>query len=147
MSPDQFAKRQQELVRIRQAFAPALAPDETLVGVVAVTPFDLSNPSSPKAMGNSLLATGKALTGNNQGRVLLVTDKNIHVARRKFWKPSYRGVDASYPLRTVPVRREGNGIRVADRVYYPNWTGFQAGGARGVVGSAEDLRLLLAAGL
>lgn len=147
ITPEQYARRQQELLRIREAFAPALAPNEILVGALSVTPFDLSNPSSPAAIGNSLVATGKALTGNNQGRVLLLTDRNIHVARRKFWKTSYRGVDASYPVRSVPIRREGNGIRVADKVYYPNWTGFQTGGARGVVGTVEDLQLLLAASL
>jgi hypothetical protein len=136
-------ERAAALLRVREWFAPALGPSETLQGALATTPFDLSNPYSPAAVGHSLLAAGQALTGNNQGRVLLLTDTSIHVARRRFWKRRFKALEASYPVGGVRVTAEGNGLRIGDQVFFPNWTGFQLGGA---VGGPHDVQLLLEAG-
>lgn len=137
-------ERQASLLRVRQWFAPALAPSETLVAALATTPFDLSNPYAPAAVGHSLVAAGQALMGNNQGRVLLLTETFIHVARRRFWKRRFKSLEMSYPVGAVRIVAEGHGLRIGDQAFFPNWAGFQLGEA---VGGPHDLRLLLGAGI
>jgi hypothetical protein len=138
--------RQADLLRVRAWFAPAFAPDEVLVAAVATTPFRLT-------MLNSLVATGKALVGHNQARILLLTDRSIHVVARTFWRRRLRGVVASYPLGTVRVTLEREGhhasalgldsgavLCVGDQRFHLNVAGFQLGGE---VGTGADVELFL----
>jgi hypothetical protein len=131
------SRRDQGLARVQTWFAPALEADETLRAALAATPFRLTRL-------NSLVATAKELTGRNQGRVLLLTDRAIHVAGRRFWRRRFRVLFVSYPLGTVSVRYVGDGeLRVGEDAFFLNPAGFQMGG---VVGSAADIELFVAAG-
>jgi hypothetical protein len=147
--PGQPTKRQAGLLRVREWFAPAFSPEETLLAALAVTPFRLT-------MVNSLVATGKALVGHNQGRVLLLTDRSIHIVSRKFWRRRFKRVMSSYPVGTVPVTLDtkrahvtslgldsGAALCIGDQRFYLNVAGFQMDG---IVGSRQDVDLFVAAG-
>jgi hypothetical protein len=126
-----------------------LTPDEPLLAAVAATPFRLT-------LLTSLVATGMALVGHNQGRVLLLTDRSIYIVSRKFWRRRFKRVVSSYPVGSMPVTLEsersasasfgldsGAALRIGDQRFYVNVDGFQLGRA---VGSREDVELFLTAG-
>jgi len=130
------SRREHDLLRLRGWFAPALQSNEVLRAGLAATPFRLT-------MLNSLVGTAKEMVGHNQGRVLLLTDRAIHVAGRKFWRRRFRVVLATIPVGTVPVSWDGRSLVIGDTRYYLNPAGFQLGG---VVGTSVDLDMFLAAG-
>ena len=120
---------------MREWFAPAFQPDERLCAALAATPFRVT------AL-NSLLATAKELTGQNQGRVLLLTDRAIHIAGRRFWRRRFRVLLASVPLGTVVVRHDAGALWIGEEPFYLNPSGLQMGG---VIGSSTDIDLFVAA--
>jgi hypothetical protein len=120
---------------VRDWFAPAFQPDEKLCAALAATPF-------PVTMLNSLVATAKALAGRNQGRVLLLTDRAIHVAGRHFWRRRFRVSLGSFPLGTVVVRHDGGALWIGEESFYLNPSGLQMGG---VIGSSTDIKLFVEA--
>jgi hypothetical protein len=122
-----------ELVRSR--FAGALADDEVLIAAVATTPFRLT-------VLNSLIATAKDLVGQNQARILLLSDRSIHICSRRFSKPKLRKVLATYPIRGVPVGWAGGALVVDGKSFYMNNAGYQV--ARGI-GNSFDVDLFVAA--
>lgn len=108
--------RARDLEKVRTWFLPAFAPDEVLRAALAATPFPLTTL-------NSLIGTAKELVGQNQGRVLLLTDRAIHVVGRQFWRRRYRRSLASFPLGTTAVRRDAATLWIADVPYYITSTG------------------------
>jgi hypothetical protein len=127
--------RDQGLQTVRDWFAPALQPDEKLRAALAATPF-------PVTTLNSLVATAKELTGRNQGRVLLLTDRAIHVAGRRFWRRRFRVLLGTFPLGTVVVRHDAGALWIGEEPFYPNPSGLQMGG---VIGSSTDIELFVEA--
>lgn len=75
--------------------------------------------------------------------MLLLTDRAIYVAGRKFWRRRFRALLASYPIGTVPVRYDGGELWIDEEPFYLNPVGFQMGGA---VGSGTDVELFVEAG-
>ncbi len=129
--------REQGLQQVAEWFAPALQPGETLQAALAATPY-------PLTMVNSLVGTAKDLVGRNQGRVLLLTDRAIHVAGRQFWRRRFRVLLGSFPLGTVSVRYASGELWIHEQSFYLNPSGYQLGGA---VGSATDIELIVRAGV
>ena len=129
--------REQDLLQVTEWFAPALQTGETLRAALAATPY-------PLTMANSLVGTAKDLVGRNQGRVLLLTDRAIHVAGRHFWRRRFRVLLGSFPLGTVSVRSSTGELWIDEEPFYLNPSGYQMGGA---VGSATDIELFVRAGV
>jgi hypothetical protein len=121
---------------VREWFAPAFQPGEDLRAALAATPY-------PLTMMHSLVATAKELVGRNQGRVLLLTDRAIHVVGRRFWRRRFRALLASYPIGTVPVRYAGGELWIDEVPFYLNPVGFQMGER---VGLDADVDLFVGAG-
>jgi len=130
---DRAAKRQEGL--LREWFAPALAPDEALTAALAAS-------TVPLTMLNSLVATSKTFAGRSPARVLLLTDRAIHVATRRFWKRRFKGLLVSYPIGTVPITVAGSELRIGEESYFLNPPGYQLGGNSG---TTQDVRLFLGA--
>ena len=78
-------------MRVREWFAPAFAPDEVLTAALAGNDIRFT-------MLNSLIGTARMLVGDNPARVLLLTDRAIYVATRKFWKRRFKGLLTTYPI-------------------------------------------------
>jgi hypothetical protein len=129
--------RERGLDTVRQWFGPALASDEALRAALAANPYRLT-------FFNSLIATAKELVGKNQGRVLLLTDRAIHVAGRRFWTRRFRTLYASYPIGSVPVGYAHGKLSIDGHAFYLNPGGFQLKGV--IVGNATDVGLFLQAG-
>jgi len=127
--------REAGLLRVRQWFAPALTSDEVLLAALASSTSRLTT-------FNSLIATAKTLVGRSPQRVLLLTDRSLHVTSRKFSRRRYKKLVASYPLHTVAVTWHNGALHIADQTFFVNPPGFQLGG---VIGTEQDLKLLLAA--
>ena len=70
------------------------------------------------------MGTAKDIIGWNQGRVLLVTYRAIHIAGRHFWRWRFGVLLAccTVPIRYV-TRRPGSG----EETFHVNWSGFQVG--------------------
>ena len=128
--------RDRDLDTVRQWFGPALASGETLRAALATNAY-------PLTFLNSLIVTGKELVGNNQGRVLLLTDRAIHVAGRRFWARRFRTLYASYPIGSVPVGYADGALSIDGHAFYLNPAGYQL---KGVIGTATDVDLFLQAG-
>jgi hypothetical protein len=128
--------REGDLLRVRGWFAPALQPDDVLRAALAASPYRLT-------LVNSLVATAKELVGRNQGRVLLLTDRAILVAGRRFWRRRFRALLVSYPIGSVPVVAGEGVLTIGDDQFFLSPTGFQLVGA---VGTATDVALFLEAG-
>jgi hypothetical protein len=128
-------RREAGLLRVRQWFAPAFEADEVLVAALAGSTDRLT-------LSSSLLATGKLLVGQNPARILLLTDRSIHIAARKFSRRRYKKLIMSYPRRGVAVTWDEKALRIADRHYYLNPAGYQLGG---VIGTEQDVELFLGA--
>jgi hypothetical protein len=137
-----------ELNKVREWFAPAFAHDEVLRAVLLARSYRLT-------FSRHLIATLQALAGFNQGRVLLLTDRSIHVASRQFRYPRFQRLLTSYPIRTVPVTMEtrrptrfavdvdsGAVLAIAGRPFFLVPGGFRLD----LVGVGEDIELFLAAG-
>jgi hypothetical protein len=124
------------LLKVHGWFAPAFEPGEDLRAALMATPY-------PLTVVNSLVATAKELVGRNQGRVLLLTDRAIHVAGRRFWRRRFRVLLASYPIGTVAVGYAGGELRIDGEPFYVNPAGFQVGPR---VGSGKDVELFMEAG-
>ena len=90
------AGRDADLSMVRGWFEPAFQTDEELRAALMAIPYRLT-------VVDSLVTTAKELAGRNQGRVPLLTDRAIHVARRTFWRRRFGRLLASYPIGTVPV--------------------------------------------
>ncbi len=120
---------------MREWFAPAFQPGELLQAALAATPYRLT-------VWNSLVATAKGLAGRNQGRVLLLTDRALLVAGRRFWRRRFRALLASFPLGSVSVRYADGELWIEEESFYLNPAGFQMGGR---VGSATDIELFVGA--
>jgi hypothetical protein len=86
---------------VRAWFAPAFAPDEVLVAALASSTYRLT-------LFRSLLATGMALIGQNPARILLLTDRSLHLAARKFTRRRFKKLVVSYPLHSVTVTWDKN---------------------------------------
>jgi hypothetical protein len=127
--------REAGLLRVRQWFAPAFTSDEVLLAALAGSTSRLTTL-------NSLIATAKTLVGRSPQRVLLLTDRSVHVTSRKFSRRRYKKLVASYPLHTVAVTLHAGALHIADQPFYVNPPGFQLGG---VIGTQEDVKLLLGA--
>jgi hypothetical protein len=130
------SRRDQDLEKVRQWFSPALQPDEHLRAALATTPFRLT-------VVNSLLGTAKDLIGQNQSRILLLTDRAVHVVGRRFWRRRFRSLLVTFPLGTVAIRYDSGELRLDDDKFYVNISGFQLGGD---VGSTTDIELFVEAG-
>jgi hypothetical protein len=128
--------RESDLLRAREWFAPALQPDDVLRAAMAASRYRLT-------LINSLVVTAKELVGRNQGRVLLLIDRAILVAGRRFWRRRFRALLASHPIGSVPVIAGDGYLTIGDDRFYLNPAGFQL---VGVVGTATDVELFLAAG-
>jgi len=128
--------RDRDLDTVRQWFGPALDSGETLRAGLATNAY-------PLTIFYSLIGTAKALVGNNQGRVLLLTDRALHVAGRRFWAPRFRTLYASYPIGSVPVGYAHGALSIDGHAFYLNPAGFQL---KGVIGTATDVDLFVQAG-
>jgi hypothetical protein len=78
--------------------------------------------------------------GRNPARILLLTDRAIHIATRKFTKRRFKKLIVSYPLHTVPVSWDDKALHIGDRQIYLNGAGFQLGG---LIGTQQDMTLFL----
>ena len=133
---EQGAKREAGLLRVQGWFAAAFAPDEVLVAALAANAY-------PLTMLNSLVGTAKSFVGRSPARVLLLTDRAIHVATRKFWKRRFKALLVSYPTGTVSVRATGIELWIGDESFFLNPSGYQMGGN---IGTAQDVRLFVDSG-
>jgi hypothetical protein len=128
-------RREAGLLRVRAWFAPAFAPDEVLVAALASSTYRLT-------LFRSLLATGMALIGQNPARILLLTDRSLHLAARKFTRRRFKKLVVSYPLHSVTVTWDKTALQIGEQHYYLNPAGYQLGG---VIGTEQDVELFLAA--
>ncbi len=128
--------RRAGLARVQQWFAPAFAPDEVLRAAVAATPFRLT-------MLNSLRAIPALLVGRSTGRVLLLTDRAVHVAARQLWRRRFKKLLGTYPVESVAVSADGEALCIGEHRFYPNPAGYQLGGG---IGSTADIELFVEAG-
>lgn len=75
--------------------------------------------------------------------MLLLTDRAIHRAGRRFWRRRFGVLVASYPIGTVAVGYAGGELRIDGEPFSVNPAGFQVGPR---VGSGKDVELLMEAG-
>ncbi len=126
---------QGSLAEAARWFAPALDRDEVPRAVLTATPHPVPSLATVRdAVGD--------LGGRCSGRVLLLTDRAIHVGSRPLWRRRVRATVSRYPLGSVTVALHGAALVVGGVAYYLNAGGYQL---RPTLWMTPEMRMFLAA--